>query len=68
MLVDKWKLHDLDGNQSQIGDFSSWFRVHKEDVICDTMLFSIQEEAGLGSTEPFYTLQAYTAVLTSFIS
>ena len=56
-IVDEWKLHDVDGNQSQIGDFCSWFRAHKEDVICDTMLFPIREEADLGSPpEPFYTL------------
>ena len=55
--MDKWKLHDLDGNQSQIGDFCSWFHAHKEDVIRDTMLLPIREEASLGSPpEPFYTV------------
>ena len=47
MLVDKWKLHDLDSNQCQISDFCSWFRAHKVDVIRDTMLLPIREEAGL---------------------
>ena len=56
MLVDKWKVHDLDSNQRKIGDFCSWFRAHKEDVIRDTMLLPIREEAGLGSPpEAFYT-------------
>ena len=53
MFVDKWKLHDLESNQRQIGDFCSWFQV---DVIRDTMLLPVQEEAGLGSPpDPFYT-------------
>ena len=55
-LVDKWKLHDLESSQRQIGDFCSWFQTYKVDVIRDTMLLPVREEAGLGSPpDPFYT-------------
>lgn len=56
MLVDKWKLHDVDSNQRKFGDLCSWFRAHKEDVICDIMLLPIREETGLESPpEALYT-------------
>ena len=42
-------------SNAKYSDFCCWFHAHKEDVIRDTMLLPIQEEAGLGSPEPFYT-------------
>lgn len=55
-LITKWKRNEVAGDDGPVSQFCSWFRVNKEDVIRDTMLLPVREEAGLGSPpEPFYT-------------
>ena len=54
-LISKWKLNDM-SDDGPVSLFCSWFRTNKEEVIRDTMLLPVREEAGLGSPpEAFYT-------------
>jgi len=53
-LMEKWSLND-DADQDSFAKFCSWFYVYKKEMIRDTMLLPVHEQAGLGSPpEPFY--------------
>ena len=55
-LLEKWKLHDLDNDHGPVAEFCTWFCTYKKDVIRDTMLLPVREQAGLGSPpEAFFT-------------
>lgn len=58
-LMKKWLFYDHDeeeeGNLGSFTQFCSWFGIYKKEIIRDTMLLPVCEQAGLGSPpDPFY--------------